>query len=181
MHHSKFKVGYGPACALLVLGLSVATSAMAGVVHNLDIITQAPGVCRAALGTNEAKLRARPLVLENEGTSTVFVSCALPQFLWLSDEAMGIRTWFTNMGSSDVTVSCTAVVMALQGFTYVTQSMVVPPGTHPGVSLYSLTWTDDLDAFPGYNYTNLSCALPPGAGISRIVSYGDEVVVPPED
>jgi hypothetical protein len=178
MQQRKKAILLGLPWGLLVLGLC-ATSAMAGTASgHLDMATQAPGVCRPALPAFETQVRSRPLAMQNEGTTTVFVTCAIPQFTSLSDDALGVGLNFTNTGSAEANVSCVGVIRALQPYTYVPQSTTVPAHTDPTVEYHGLVWNDTIDPFPG-NYTMISCALPPGVGISKVYSFGAEVLLAP--
>jgi hypothetical protein len=154
-----------PAAALALSGVSFcAHSATTPVVE----ATAAVMACQAARSANEGTLRKRPKAVQNEGTTSVFVSCGLHGN---GDTGIGARTnkatvTLTNIGSAPVVVSCTAVD-ASTGIAAVTKSATIAAGLG-----YSMTFlATDLNT-AGYWYTPaFSCVLPPNAGIKQIWHY----------
>ena len=117
--------------------------------------------CQSALPTFDVGLRKRPLAIQNEGSSTAFVTCS---FGWNQLDEIGggnvlqslesVQIWFTNRSSSTVAVTCTAVYgRELQAITSDTRTVTI------GVGLKgNLEWDDLTDLRP-YKTVSMSCAL----------------------
>jgi hypothetical protein len=126
----------------------------------------AVGRCQGALPNYEGAIRKRPLALQNEGSTSAFVTCA-----FLSDQSntavnsFGVYARTTN--GLAATLNCTAVVGYDTGTVeYSARSVELSAGGAQN----SIYW--DADDFPvaGAVDTDLpvtiSCALPAGVGLN---------------
>lgn len=133
----------------------------------------AVGRCQGALPNYEGAIRKRPLALQNEGSTSVFVTCA-----FLSDQ--------TNLAVNDfglyartttgiaTTLNCTAVVGYDTGTVEYSAKSTELPASGEQESIF---W-DNAD-FPESGISpslpvTISCALPAGAGLNN--TYFDYVV-----
>lgn len=157
--------------ALLLAPALVASDTAVAVDSDRSFFQNATGACQAALPAYEGLVRKRPLTLQNDGSSAAFVSCALMGTTKGADNIRSIRdvsvAFVNNRSSGDVTVSCTLVTgIANFGEGYITRSATLIPG-----ALDVVTWdaTDNGDI--GFEYAgNVSCLLPPGAGLAYTLS-----------
>ena len=126
----------------------------------------AVGVCQAARSANEGVLRKRPMAVQNEGPTTVFVSCGLHG----NGPAQGVGPYTSqvgfsllNIGTTPATVNCTAIDTALH-IIGATKSVTILPNQTP-----LLVFTANDIASNGQWFSPaFSCSLPPGAGISEL-------------
>lgn len=168
------------AAAVMLAIMGVAGTAVGGTVQRtayLDMAAQGPGVCQAALPSFEGQIRKRPLAIQNEGTATAFVSCALPQFtdVTLNDPEFGLTVSFVNANDTAVSVNCAGVALG-DGIAYIPKVIAVPANTHIESPPVSLSW-DETDE-GGASYNVVSCALPPGIGITFVQNFNWQVVTP---
>lgn len=158
---------------LLFAAMSPASNAA---VENLQIQSNATGLCQGSLPAWETSLRKRPLAVVNEGDSPTYITCS---FTTIIDQGGGGGVSQTTVGryfgmflSSTVaepqTVSCTGVV-GFEGsptLQYINAEVVVSSETPDSNYLYF--YPEDAD--PGQEFfhqlASLSCRLPPGVGIS---------------
>lgn len=130
--------------------------------------------CKAARASMEAGLRYRPLGVENEGTTPVFVTCAVPANARESFNDPGaepIRTAQLSVGNGGAaasTVSCTYVHgfgtpnQTGAGLRYLSKAAALNPGS-AALMFFQASEFPDLDG--GLYYAQWSCLLPPGTGI----------------
>lgn len=140
--------------------------------------SSAAGICQSSYpATAGALMRARPLALQNEGSSTGFVTCAFPTFgVGEGPGWPGLGLVFVNLTESSVAVTCTLV----SGFTrdgpvdYLPKTAVVPAGS---VDTFMMFLPTELPGQPAtIPSPNISCALPPNVGIQYLWYYGDRQV-----
>ncbi|MGY1531451.1 hypothetical protein [Luteimonas sp. A649] len=132
-------------------------------------------MCAAALPAFEGLVRKRPLAIQNEGSSTAFVSCAPPQFGGhASNPQLGLDIFVANMGASAATVTCTGVTWINGEQIYLVKSTTMAAGQE------SQIWWDNSGTQPTGDFIYLSCSLPPGTGIGKIITYGASVTLRPE-
>lgn len=152
-----------------LLPLAVATALVAATApadaqefQNQSYVTAAAGACQSALPVFDTLLRKRPLAVQNEGSTTTFVTCAVsnPMNQYGSPLRMnGQRATLINLSDTDVWVTCTQVVNLWGN----EQSYHVKSGHISASSYTTLFFTD------GSSTTSaISCALPPGVGIRTI-------------
>ena len=139
--------------------------------------SHATGVCQSALPSGAgAVIRARPLAVQNEGSTNAFVTCSLPYNDTYVEQpnanGMGLR--IVNNTDSELLVTCTLV----SGFDpetayYVVRNQLIPD------HLANVMWFYPSD-LPGAPATipapNISCSLPPGVGINYVFYYYDRQV-----
>lgn len=159
-----------PATALALSGASFcAHSATTPVVEANSAVL----ACQAARSANEGALRKRPKAVQNEGTTSVFVSCGLHGngFNGISPRTTSVIMSMLNIGPTPVIVSCTAVD-SLTGAGTVTKSATIGAGSGYAMNFLAT----DLNS-AGYWYSPaFSCVLPPNAGIKQIWHYFDQEI-----
>jgi len=136
----------------------------------------AVGVCQAARSANEGALRKRPMGVQNEGPSTVFVSCGLHG----NGPAEGIGPYTSevsfillNIGTTPATVNCTAIDTAAH-IIGATRSITVMPGQTPLLTFVGTDIASNRQWFsPAF-----SCSLAPGAGISEVWHHFAQQISP---
>ena len=149
--------------ALATLGLGASGGAQAATANGYDFGPAADS-CQGALPTLSGALRVRPLGMDNEGSTTVFVTCGATG----TDLTFGktISRYFIRVANSAATaqtITCTFVhgyVGATSNATpvYVTRTAPVPAG-----ALQFLDITPaDLGAGAPLRFPQASCSLPPG-------------------
>lgn len=149
--------------ALAALGLAITGGARAATQSSFDY-GPAAGNCQGALPAFAGTLRARPLAIGNEGSTTAFVTCG-PNG---TDTSFGkvISRFLLKVGnaaaaSDPVTISCTFV----HGYgggpvpVYVTKTATVAPGDSQFIDFFP----SDLGTGVTLRYPQASCSLPPGA------------------
>ncbi len=127
--------------------------------------------CNGALPSFEGNLRKRPLAVNNEGTSTAFVTCAFE----IDDEqaingADYYGAYFINKGTAAANVTCTGVSGIETGaggatVVYKSKSVLVPPNGTAQAPLFFDSLTD-YGGLAIYPLTAISCQIPPGVGIN---------------
>lgn len=137
--------------------------------------TGATGVCQGALPVFETNLRKRPLGVNNEGTSSAFVSCAFTTTRDQLDTTLDneivtyFGAFFTNNNAADVEVTCVGIrgLAGEQDNVFESQSVTVlangVPGTaDTGYIFFGPGEGDPLD----YQNVSMSCELPAGVSIN---------------
>lgn len=147
------------------VSIALALAAMSSTTLAAEKQTPAAGACKSALPVFDGNIRTRPLAVQNEGTSSAFVTCAqqgdfeeLPTYIAIS---------LMNSNATSVTVNCTMVSGSVSPI-YHTSSTVVSAGT----SNYFVEFVPSGTMFNSPNHA-FSCNLPPGVGISRIAIRHD--------
>lgn len=132
-------------------------------------------VCQPALPAFDGSFRKRPLAMQNEGTSTAFVTCAFGGVFNGVPSQKTLTIGFTNNTAAAITVNCT-LVDAHAGVltpTYFPKSISVPPAGSP-VAL--LLWDFAENGGIRFTYPAASCALPPGTGVQVTNHTFDEEI-----
>ena len=145
-------------CLLALLAASAAPDAAAMPSRTRHI--SATAVCEAPLPIYDATLRKRPVAIANEGTSPIFISCALP-----TDHSGGVATSEVRvLFASRVqrTVNCTIVAGVDSDLYREGRSVVVPAA---GVA--SIQW-NGIDKRGVAGAISLSCTLPPGTEVRTL-------------
>ena len=162
------------AVALFILALPAPASAAEVVRYDYQ---GAAAICQPALPAHAAGLRARPLSLENLGTGTVFVSCALrgdPRPAGRG--AMKVLAEVGATGTGAAVIRCTFVDGLQEGGTldavYRTKAVVVQPNTRGT----SITWQpSEIAGSPEHIFRPaVQCELPPGAALHYLAGTYDE-------
>ena len=144
-------------------------------VENLQIQSNATGLCQSALPAWDASLRKRPLGMVNEGESAAFVTCS---FTTVIDQGGGggvtqdsvIRyfgMFLTSSVAEPQTLSCTGVIgyPGSPDLQYVALSVDVSSETPDSNYLYFYPTDADPEQATFHQLASLSCRLPPGTGI----------------
>lgn len=142
------------------VSIALALAAMSSTALAAEKQTPAAGACKSALPVFDGNIRNRPLAVQNEGTSSAFVTCA--QQGDFDELPTHIDINLINLNAMAVTVNCTMVSGSLSP-AYYTSSTLVPAGAIN----HHVEFAPSGAAFNSPNHA-FSCSLPPGAGISRI-------------
>lgn len=158
-----------------LLAASLFPSAQAAV-ENLQVQSNAAGLCQGALPVFETNLRKRPLSVGNEGDTPAFVTCS---FTTIMDQGGGggvaqesVVRHFGMFLSSSVpepqTVSCTGVIGFEGSPTLEYVSLQVDVSSETPDSNYLYFYPTDIDPEQQYMHqlVSMSCRLPPGTGIN---------------
>lgn len=150
--------------ASAVLVAAASTPADAATISR-SIINLSTKACQAALPAFDGLIRKRPLAIQNEGTSTAFITCAF-------DGVFGGGTPYNtfvavvvrNNGADAATVTCTLVdaKTSLNNPIFITKSLVLAGGAVGQDIAFSTADNGGV----GYIYPALSCSIPAGVGIS---------------
>lgn len=160
------KVSVKVASLVTAIAACFAGSAFAQVDVGHTNVTNATAHCQPATAVADGGIRKRPLAVQNEGTSTVAVTCSFE--LDASDGifALGpLEVWLYNSDTTSKTVTCTGV-SGYQGGTneFVAKTATIAPSQQGSVS-----WS--LTDFPGGTWAgtfliSVSCQLPPKTGVN---------------
>ena len=145
----------------------LAASPAAAVEKDMETAANAAGNCQGALPNFEGSIRKRPLGVQNEGTALSFVTCSLSTEYDTDDirQVSYLGAFFSNKGTTAVTVNCTAVAGFETNGTnvYVAKAISVPPNAPESTALYFLPSDNGGQGY--YPMVSLSCGLPPNVGI----------------
>lgn len=171
--------------ATTIAGLTLAVAAVYSVpaaAQEFHVNASQPAArCQGSLPVFETQIRKRPLAVQNEGTSSTFITCAFEMDAGeatINESAILLDTYFTNHSGAPAEVTCTAVTGYAGGDNeYVSFSTVVPTEiVEPDDG--NLYW-EDADFEGGGMETSLiaiSCSLPAGVGINDTYIWWDEVI-----
>jgi len=164
---------------ILATGSVAATNAFAATNPRV-LYGNSASICQGALPSFDTAIRKRPLAVQNESASTVFVTCA-----FLSQGALGASTnnptqvtlWFNTNSGADTVINCTGV----SGFHTSPNQFIVKAITAPASGARTVAFWNaaDFDGAPA-NFPSgafsVSCSLPAGAAIDDVrVSYEEEI------
>lgn len=157
----------------LVSLVALAGSANAATVGD-KVKQNGAGACQGALPAFAGTLRARPLALQNEGSSNAFASCALQA----NDESnlpnlAGIH--LRNNTAASVSVTCTLVNGAIN----VSNEQLTKSTSVPANGGINILWSpSELSggAQTNFGLVNWSCNLPSGTGIGYVYYYFDREI-----
>lgn len=153
--------------AIWLFALSVASSANAATIVE-DEITLSAMACQAALPVFDGQIRKRPLAIQNEGTSTAFITCAYRGRFGGTNATTGTSTYLgvglLNNTGAPLSVTCTMV----DGRTGMSNPInFVKSSTFSSRAEMSWSASGDNSGTPFY-YPAVSCSLPPGTGIQYL-------------
>jgi hypothetical protein len=164
MHPSHFLAG------LVMVAAIAPPTAQAALVERHETHA-AVEVCQASMPIHDGKIRKRPRAVQNEGTTTAFVTCGLEGrggYRSTVPNAKTVIVKLINEGSPTTqTVNCTAIDVMNDSIT-ATSSHLVPPHA-PQIIEFASTQINPATGW--WLIPAVSCALPPGIGISMI-GYG---------
>jgi hypothetical protein len=150
------------ACALALATLFHAPEGSAATERVQRI--SATAVCEAPLPVFDLPLRKRPIGIGNEGTTAIFVSCALPADAVAAPGGATVSVRLAMLSTTAAaTVNCQLVTGTTDALSYTAGSAVVPAG---GATW--LTW-DNIDKGAAGGTLNFLCNLPPRVDLSTIV------------
>lgn len=154
------------ACAITLGAASLLSMSAMAATYPSQYQQNGSGVCQAATPfTAGTMIRARPAGLFNDGTSTAYVTCSPPYDDEASEQpnAGGMWVLVQNNSGLSITLSCSATT----GIGVVTATVT---HTVSGFGSAQIYWYPS--EFPGAQPTiyapSISCALPPGTGVSAI-------------
>lgn len=149
-------------CALALVALLHASESQAATERVQRI--SATAVCEAPLPVFDLTLRKRPIGIGNEGTTSIFVSCALPAD---SVAPPGGATVSVRLAMLEpvpaATVNCQLVTGTPDNLSYRAGSIVVPTG-----GTVWLTW-NNIHKGSERGTLNFNCNLPPQIDMSTIL------------
>ena len=157
------------------LGLIFASGAAGAITKTRGFDQNATGICQSALPVFDGQIRKRPLAVQNEGTTSAFVSCSF----MTPEKGVGVREillYADNNTGSPVDISCTLVsgVSKYSVPTYHPQTITMLANS--GINLFAWSSGDNGGAnFDDYAL-NVSCNLPVGTGLSFSQIVYDEDV-----
>lgn len=128
--------------------------------------------CQPALPTFDGNIRKRPKAVQNEGTTTAFVTCGFTGDAFASG-ANGIyyaTLFLVNNTPGAIEINCTLVpgsyATVVGGF--LPKTRVIPAGDTGAL----IEWSSSSYANGRFGANAaVSCALPPGAGIGEVLDY----------
>lgn len=130
--------------------------------------------CQGALPVFETAIRKRPLAIQNEGSTTSFVTCGFETDLAesITGGPLMVDVYFINNTAANVTVNCTAVTGWAGGENeYVAFSADLVPGADAEVNNIFVQDTDFAADGMSTGLVALSCSLPAGVGIADTYVY----------
>lgn len=135
-------------------------------------LVMAVSACQSALPVFDGVIRKRPLAVQNEGSSSSFITCGLEGVFGATPHSTSIAIGFINHGAAAVTVNCTLV----DGRNLLTDPIYLPASSSvPAGGTSSITWSPDGESFI---YPAISCNLPPNAGIRYVGrTFNEEIGV----
>lgn len=160
-----------PACAAAI-AIAVASTGTEGA--SIQPTYAAVHACQPALPAYEGAIRKRPKAVQNEGTVPAFVTCGVSGDYGsnLDKGIYYVRVAMINMTPEPVAITCTLVpgMHATTSATHLPVTSVMPVGDIG----WGINWihTDHGGRFG--TSAAVSCALPPGIGISGTMSYYTE-------
>jgi hypothetical protein len=160
---------------LVAVLLALAPGAAQALTKIRQFQANAASLCQPALPAYEVNVRKRPLALQNEGGSDVFVTCA---FTSQYGDLIRVSIAYRSLNDAAATVSCTGITGTAhpnEANHYVTRSSAIP--VVDGVLQWSGNDYDTGDGtIPGSAYFSVSCKLPPGVGItSTFIQFAEDV------
>lgn len=158
---------------LLATLLALPFAADAGTLAADSRVTLAAGACQTALPVFDGVVRKRPLAVQNEGTTTTFVTCGLEGKFGAVMSSTLVFVGLVNNSGAPATVNCTLVDGrdSISDPVYMPKSVVLPANT----PIAELSWTSTDNEGDDFIYPAISCSLPPGTGIKAV---GQQFAVP---
>jgi hypothetical protein len=165
---------------VIVLGCAVVTALASPTVRAVEIERQevrlSADVCQPSRPGVDSTFRRRPLAMQNEGTSTVFLTCAFGGVFNGVPSQKTLSVGFTNANAVPVTVNCTLVDA---------QDGVINPEFFPksisvaaaGSPVTLMQWSAVADnGGVEFTYPAVSCAIPAGIGVQVTLHTFDEEI-----
>ncbi|MGY0613225.1 MULTISPECIES: hypothetical protein [unclassified Luteimonas] len=127
--------------------------------------------CQASLSKFDDALRKRPLALQNEGTTSAFVTCAIPT----QGQVDGLEVYVSSHDGSAAPVACTAVTGWHGGTNYYVTQVTDTASGYAGFYWAASDFVEGATVFPN-GYLALSCNLAPGTGLNDFWLHYSETV-----
>jgi len=136
-------------------------------VMNRVFVGNATAYCQSALPVFDARIRKRPLAVQNDGSTSAYVTCSFPgQF----EAITGITINFAS--DSPASLTCTGV----SGTGGAPARYSVKSVDLVNNWQYALTWEPYDFADTSIIFFSVSCNLPPGVGIQdSYISFTEDV------
>lgn len=156
----------GASCVLLASAMIPGNAD--AVIRTFEVSGNAASNCQGALPSFEGALRKRPLAVQNEGTTTSFVTCA---FNTVQDQAdlrqiSYFGVYLTNTSSAPKVVTCSGVAGFESGTTNVTLSKQVTVPAAGGGTVPLFFQPADNGGNGYYPLAAMSCQIPTSIGIT---------------
>ena len=161
--------------ALAISTLLVLAPSVFAVNVTREELNIAPTACQPALPIYAESLRTRPVAIQNEGTSTAFVTCGLRGVKGNVRSATRVGIYLRNNTSAAKTVNCTLVDAGTNMNNPAQQVRSFPLTANQVPTLYE--WTAAThNGGQAYRYPAFSCMLPPGTGVSGVTrTFAEDV------
>lgn len=127
--------------------------------------------CQASLSKFDDALRKRPLAVQNEGTTSVFVTCAIPT----QGQVQGLEVYVSSQDGSDAPVACTAVTGWHGGTNYYATKVTDTAYGYGGFFWNASDFVEGATEFPT-SFLAMSCKLAPGTGLNDFWLHYSETV-----
>lgn len=155
--------------SIITAAFLLATGTTGAAIRILAMQINGAGACQAALPTYEGLIRKRPMAIQNEGSSTAFVTCSpLNMQGMYTSEIHGHGVHLVNSNEVSVLLACSAVVGARDGIAdhTVTKAVQIPAG-----ATRAIYWGGDEIPSSNGDTFNTTCALPSGTAITTVMVH----------
>jgi len=160
-------------CAVVT---ALASPALRAAVIERQEVRLSADVCQPSRPGADSTFRRRPLAMENEGTSTVFLTCAFGGVFNGVPSQKTLTVGFLNSTATAATATCT-LADAHEGVLnpeFFVKSISVAPAGSP-VTL--MQWSAVADnGGVRFTYPAVNCAIPPGVGVAVTLHTFDEEI-----
>ena len=165
-------------CLLAFAGATAIPAADAATV-NRKIYFNAAAHCQAALPVYDGRIRKRPLAVQNEGSASAYVTCAIAT----PGELRYLVVFASSHDGGTHRVECTAISGTKGHGVYMGRGVTTPAdGTTIPMQWNGVAWGGPLAGPAGLPnfffgpYLSVSCLLPPGSGLNNFeVTYEEEI------
>lgn len=152
----------------LAAALAVPAAAGAGTVapDPNTRIELAAAACQSALPVFDGVIRKRPMAVQNEGTSSSFITCGLEGRFYAVPSSSMVGVLVTNNTAQAATLNCTLV----DGGDGLMFPVYMPKSVNlgPNAATVTVSWQPGDNGGANFIYPAISCQLPPGIGIKAI-------------
>jgi len=159
----KYSIGLA---SLVVAVASVLAAPVQAADETNEVGGNAVSSCQGNLPASETTLRKRPLAVQNEGTTSAFITCSFSTQYDSEDirEIGGFGVFLNNKSATPKTVACTGVAGFDSGATnvFVNKSVVIAAAGEGEIFFTAV----DNGGEGYYPLVNVSCSVPAGAGIT---------------
>ncbi|MEP6633953.1 MAG: hypothetical protein ABJA62_07055 [Luteimonas sp.] len=154
---------------VLALGSAVTPQQAGAVVTSRVGGGNAANFCQSSLPVFDVQIRKRPLAVQNEGTTSAFVTCAFNSF----SQTQYVAVFFNSTTGSPTTLTCTGISGTNDGAAkYVLKDIPLAGNGTQNKVLWSAA--DFGGEFTGGGEFGILCNLPPKMGINNVAIGYDE-------